>query len=152
MINSIKHTPWTLCVLGEVPDKLKVGTPKNVIFLGWFLRKYLPKAISKCKIGIIPSDTIDSCPRVIPEFLACDIPVAVAETVNFWRTKYVVPETGLNFTRSISGVQQAIQTMMLDLKNEKWRYAPRKYYDKNLSMSVAAKYLANLIKRRVLKQ
>ena len=48
----------------------------------------MPKWIGKCKIGIVPYSSKDSCPRVIPEMLACGIPIVAFNTVNFWHNLY----------------------------------------------------------------
>ena len=46
--------------------------------------------MSKCKVGIVAVDpTVDSCPRVIPEMLACGLPIIVLDGTRFWVDKYI---------------------------------------------------------------
>jgi len=41
-------------------------------------------------MGIVAVDSeIDSCPRVIPELLACGLPIVVLDKARFWKDKYI---------------------------------------------------------------
>ena len=100
----------------------------------------MAKEISKCKMGIVVVENeIDSCPRVIPELLSCGLPIVVLNDVRFWKEKYITSKTGKS-TNKISfwtTVQQVLDNYKL--------YNPRKYYEENLSLNIAAKYLRKKI-------
>jgi hypothetical protein len=68
--------PWfTLLNLGNNPRNFKY--PSNVTSYR-VLKTDMPKHIAKCKMGIVAVGAeIDSCPRVIPELLACGLPIVV---------------------------------------------------------------------------
>ena len=60
---------------------------KNIDFTGWVPRKKIPHLYAKAKVAIVCCTTKDSCPRVIPEALACNCPILVLDRVNFWKEK-----------------------------------------------------------------
>ena len=101
----------------------------------------MPAEINKCRIGIVPYDSIDSCPRVIPEMLACGLYNVIFDETNcneyvychcerihkkdFWdRIKYLLNESDLKKTEPIIS----------------------KYYQENLSIPIAAQHIKDLIK------
>lgn len=87
------------------------------------LHNKMPKAMSKCKVGIVPYTDEDSGPRVIPEFLACDVPVVVRESVqwspdfyvgaekakkgDFWATVKSIIESGTTMSKVNLSVDEA---------------------------------------------
>lgn len=83
----IKSIEW---VYDTVPSDLKVlhlgypsryKVPANVTCM-CVDRIDMPLWINKCKIGIVPYwSGIDSCPRIIPEMMACGLPLIMADTV-----------------------------------------------------------------------
>jgi len=83
----IKSVKW---VYDTVPRDLKVlhlgypskyKPPENVTCMR-VDRIDMPKWINRCKVGIVPYwSGVDSCPRVIPEMMACGLPVLMADTV-----------------------------------------------------------------------
>jgi hypothetical protein len=114
--------------------------PKNVTSYR-VLRTEMAKNIAKCRVGIVAVEShIDSCPRVIPEMLACGLPIVVLEDVKFWRDKYIV-----------SGVTGELATkdnfwnVVKYVLNNLDKYNPRKYYEENLSVKHAAIYLREKI-------
>ena len=60
-----------------IPSRYKA--PQNV-FRNRVLRSRMPKELGKCKIGIVPYSSYDSAPRVIPEMLACGLPIVALNT------------------------------------------------------------------------
>jgi len=82
-----KTVPKDLKVLqlGYTPKKLKI--PKNVKVKKATSDK-MPKLISQCKVIICPYSELDSGPRIIPEALACGVPVVCRESVNFDNNSY----------------------------------------------------------------
>ena len=95
----------------------------------------MPKWINKCRVGIVPYDNIDSCPRVIPEMTACGLPLIIMDTVNFpesqYRTCLIRPKE--KFWDSVKG------TMKCNAHNID------KCYEKELSLPIAAQYIKDLI-------
>ena len=98
LLKSFSNTKYKILNLGN-KDKsfIKLAKKLNVdiTWEGWDSRKNLPKKISKCKIGICCSTNYDSCPRVIPEYLACGLPVVATNNMNFWHEKYITKESGI---------------------------------------------------------
>ena len=113
--------------------KLKV----KITWAGWSLRKSLPKQISRCRVGVCCSTNHDSCPRVIPEYLACGLPVVATKNINFWQKKYITPQTGalVDENKLVEGVKQIISKSI----------NPLTYYNSHLSLGKAAEYLASLV-------
>lgn len=144
-IKSVAKSGLSVLNLGNTDPELirmaeKMGA--DITWAGWSLRKFLPEKISQCRIGVCASGPdIDSCPRVIPEYLACGLPVVTTD-VKFWKDKYVakgmgyvVPDAGL-----IGGMELAVsQVKAGGFSNI------RKYYDENIGMKVAAKRLKEQI-------
>lgn len=123
--------------LGLVRKARAMGS--DISWAGWHLRKHLPRLISQCRVGVCCSTGYDSCPRVIPEYLACGLPVVVTRSVNFWRDRYVTPMTGVvvDDDQLLGGIREA-------LKRFQGRDA-REHYTQNLSMTEASKWLKSLL-------
>ncbi len=131
--------------LGNNPNRYK--HPNNVTAFR-SLRTDMAKHISSCKVGIVTvSSKIDSCPRVIPEMLSCGIPIVVLDDVRFWKEKYI---------KSILRSSSKYATGELVLKPNFWAmvrfilanvndYNPRKYYEENLSLDYAARFIREKI-------
>ena len=114
--------------------------PPNVISYR-VVKSLMPDHICKCKMGIVAVDNqYDSCPRVIPEMLACGLPIVVLDQVRFWKEKYIVP----GVTGELTTKEKFWETVKYVLDNIN-KYEPRKYYEENLSTKIAAKYLRSLI-------
>jgi len=143
-------------VYSTVPKDLKVlnlgnnsnvKKPKNVISRR-VLRTEMAKHISMCKMGIVAvRGNIDSCPRVIPEMLACNIPIVVLDQVRFWKKIYM---------ESLTSSRTPMSTGELVNKDNFWGvvrfvldnldlYNPRKYYDMHLSLKESAFFIRQLI-------
>jgi len=118
--------------------KLAQRLAVNITWGEWSLRKKLPSKISQCKVGVCCSTNYDSCPRVIPEYLACGLPVVATKNMNFWHEKYITPETGLlvEDNKLKKGVKKVLNR----------DYDTRSYYENNLDMEQASQYLCELIK------
>lgn len=137
--------------LENLPKDLKAlvvgNTPKNIVsryphvkFTRRRLaRKELPDFYAQAKVSVCCSTSYDSCPRVIPESLACDTPIVCLDSVHVWREKYIN-----NFTGKVvnsGNFFQAIRDVMANISD----YAPRTYYEENLSLKKCAdKILENL--------
>lgn len=132
--------------LGNNPRNKPV--PNNVTSYR-VVRPEMAKNISKCKVGIVAVDSdIDSCPRVIPELLACGLPIVVLEGARFWVNKYI----NSRFSSS-----SPLATGEVASKDSFWEevrallasdiYRPREYYLNHLSLKKSAEYIRNLIER-----
>ncbi|MCP4651134.1 MAG: glycosyltransferase family 4 protein [PVC group bacterium] len=146
----IKRVNW---VYKTAPKDLKIlhlgkssiKPPKNVT-VKRVQRIDMPKWYSKCKVGIVPYKGYDSCPRVIPEMLACGLPLVVMDSVNFWIKKYFFtsPFKGRKINKNgfweIVGVYLNPYKHKIDFVGEL-----SDYYQENLSLKPAAEHLRSLI-------
>ena len=139
-------------VYGTIPEDIKLLNlgnessrfkhPSNVTSYR-VLKTEMSKHICKCKVGIVAvGSNIDSCPRVIPELLASGLPVVVLDTVRFWKEKYIVS----GVTGELTNKDDFWNTVRYVLENHD-KYNTREYYEENLSVKPAAKFLRSLIKR-----
>ena len=139
VIESFKKTGLKVLNIGNT-DKTLIRYAKSigadVEWEGWKFRKFLPELISSCRVGLCCSTGIDSCPRVIPEYLACGLPVVVTNSVKMWRDKYITDSTGLSVgdDKIVSAVKRLLSAD-----------STRSYYEDNLSVDSAADYLAGLL-------
>ena len=141
-IKTIAKTGLTALSLGLKSKKFINAAAKQgaeISWAGWHLRHKLPEQISSCKVGVCFSNSVDSCPRIIPEYLACDLPIVVLNTVNFWRSKYVTPTTGVIVkpTTAVEAIRKIINDLTL--------YQPRKHYDEAICVEKAAQHILQLI-------
>jgi len=114
--------------------------PSNVVSYR-VLRPEMAKNIAKCKVGIVAvQNKIDSCPRVISEMLACNIPIVVLDRVRFWSNKYIVS----GVTGELATIDEfwtKIRFVLDNLSN----YKPGLYYKNNLSLVYAAQFIRGKI-------
>lgn len=141
-LETFKDSGLKILALGNTDKKFINFARKNnmnVTWGGWSLRKHLPDKISRCKVGVVCCTSYDSCPRVIPEQLACGVPIVATEGINFWHEKYVNEKhrTGM----IVPDCQLLSATN--DLISKKWN--PSGYYNSQLSLPVAARDLAKSI-------
>lgn len=137
-------------VLSSIPKQYKVvqigiasGALKrkypNVHFTGWIPRKEVPKWYGLSKIAVVASDKIDSCPRVIPESLACNCPLLALDSVKFWHEKYITAKTGRLCSRS------DFKSTLAQMIEEYQQYSPYEHYKQELSLPVAANRIREFI-------
>ncbi len=112
---------------------------KHIYFTEWIPRYKIPKLYAQAKVAIVCCTNVDSCPRVIPEALACNCPLLVLDTVNLWREKYITPATGR--VASAADFINELRVMVKDYEN----FSPYNYYRRHLSLRVASDYLKELI-------
>jgi len=92
---AFKHVPKDLKMLkAGIALKKSRNRHPHVDFTGWIPRRLLPELYAKSKVAIVCCTTIDSCPRVIPEALACDCPLLILDRINFWHDKYISEKSG----------------------------------------------------------
>ncbi len=129
-----------LCA-GIVPKKIRQKYP-NVDFTGWLPRNKLPKLYAKSKVAIVCCGTIDSCPRVIPEAIACDCPILVLDRINFSHERYINEQTGI-LTNENNFAKDLIRII-----GEYGKFSPHEYYIKNLSLEISSKRILKLVKEK----
>ena len=118
--------------LGHYPKKLSV--PKNVK-VKYIKKESMPKAINKCRVLMAPYTSEDSCPRVIPEALACGVYPVVLESVNVWERYHAGFESKEHFWELVEAV----------VKHPAPIDAMRLLYETELSIPAAANHLRELI-------
>jgi len=129
--------------LGNNPRNYRY--PENVTSYR-VLRSNMAENIAKCRVGIVVVQSqVDSCPRVIPEMLACNVPIVVLNTVKFWDVKYIKDsyDSG-NLTGVLTTKENFWNVVKFVVKNYD-EYNPRKYYEENLSLNHAAEFLRRRI-------
>ncbi len=124
--------------VGIASKALRARHPR-VQFTGWVPRKKIKELYGQSKIAIVCCTSRDSCPRIIPEALACNCPLLVLDTVNFWRKKYINEQTG----RIAS--QENFIAVLREMISSYETFTPYEYYKDNLSLTAAANYIKGLI-------
>ena len=127
-----------LCA-GIVPKKIRKKYP-HVKFTGWLPRKDLPIFYAQSKVAIVCCGTIDSCPRVIPEAIACNCPILALDRINFSHEKYITEQTG-KLTNERKFIKDLV--VMIDTYKD---FSPFKYYLDNLSIEISSKRIMKEIK------
>ncbi len=103
--------------------------------------------INRCKVGIVPYDSVDSAPRALVEMLACGVDVICMDTVNFWKDKYFCDTPTTHGMLSNKGTFW--ETVLNSLKCDCMSHvgiAISSYYQGNLSIKESSNHLHNLIK------
>jgi hypothetical protein len=130
--------------------------PKNlsILHLGYKSKLKVPKEIesrrvlrteirhwySKCKMGIVcSSNKVDSCPRVIPEMIACNLPIVVLKETHLWKDKYITNETGMATSKN------TFWNRVSFVLNNLNQFCPKKYYQSHLSLDKSAEFLYSKI-------
>lgn len=141
-----KNVKWVHETIPNNISVLQLGNackvPKNVnIKVKKVHRQKMPKAMSKCRVGIVPYTKHDSAPRVIPEFLACGIPVIIMDTCRH--------NNQMGQIASKSAFWDAVKLTLENLKtpglrNEVSETLSGLYY-MHYNIPAAAKHLINLI-------
>lgn len=131
--------------LGNNPRNYRY--PENVASYR-VLRPQMAENIAKCKVGIVAVQSqVDSCPRVIPELLACGLPIVVLEDIRFWKGKYMISAVDPKIdeaTGELTDKENFWNTIRVVLDHLDY-YDSRKYYEENLSLNHAAKFLRRKI-------
>jgi hypothetical protein len=135
-------------VFTTAPKSLRImnlGNPSPYPEPGHIFRIRVPRGrvpvhMRQCKVGIVCSDSqVDSCPRVIPEMLACGLPVVVLDQTRFWVDKYINSMTGRIASRE--RFWETVEEVLENLET----FSPRRYYEKNLSLPAAVALLRERI-------
>lgn len=129
----------------------RVKKPDNVVSYR-VLKPQMPMEMQKCKIGIVASTiqgkmSWDSCPRTIPEMLACNIPIVVLDELEFWADKYiesVLSSRSPFASGEIASREDYWETVDFVLNNLDL-YEPRKHYEQHLTVKRAADWMRSKI-------
>ena len=119
-------------------QKLPLRYP-HITFTDRVPRCKIPEYYGKSKVAVVCCTDRDSCPRVIPEALACGCPLLILDSTNLWREKYITSQTG-----RIASAENFISELrsMIDSYES---FDPYNYYKKNLSLNIAANYIKGFI-------
>lgn len=126
------------------------------------LKPELSKYMQKCKIGIVASTngtglfglSYDSCPRIIPEMIACGLPIVVLDELEFWEDKYInslISSRSSWATGELANRENFWDIVRMVLENREL-YNPRKYYEENLTIKHAAGYLREKINNELIRR
>jgi hypothetical protein len=117
----------------------KKRSPPNNVTIKNVSRESMPKAMCKCWIGIAPYGSDDSCPRVVPEFFACDMPVVGRTSLRIWTQKYPVV---------LASKEEFWDRVRKEIARAKRREkgSIREMYERELSIEVAAQYLMERVR------
>jgi len=134
-----KRVKW---VYDTVPKNLKVlhlgqssiKPPKNVT-VKKVPRLKMPEMISQCNVGIVPYKSKDSAPRVIPEMMACGLPVVCLDSVNI----------NIYCYRGFITEKKHFWDCIERTNDPLWQKLVVEYYNTNMSLIPAIKYLKGLI-------
>ena len=109
----------------------------DVHFTGMVPRERVPSLACGAAVGIVCDDgTTDSGPRILPEYLAMDLPVLVRDCVRAPLLDYVTAQTG-----RILGDDDDLWAAVQDIRHRR----PRPYYLEHLSVErTAERFLTQL--------
>ena len=111
-------------------------------------RKDMPLLINQCKVGIVPYEDVDSCPRVIPEMLACGLPLVISEKTNVSH-RFLFEFLGNN-RMFVAGVKMRWVDFFDSVKtilSEEINYQGiEDFYCRNLSIPISANHLRECMK------
>lgn len=110
----------------------------KIIFTGWVPRKNIPLLACSAKVGIVASTDYESCPRVIPEYLAMSLPIVVRDTTRV-SNLYVNEHTG-KFAND-TNFMDILEDVIADASD----YRPFWHYWKYLNTDIAARRLAGAV-------
>lgn len=114
---------------------------KHVDFRGWTPRDQVVRSYSQAKFAIVwCKGNFDSCPRVIPEALACGCPLLIFDETTFWHDKYITPKTGI-FANASNFVEKC-RWMAENYKS----FDSFDYYQNHLSIKSSVEAILNIMK------
>lgn len=143
-VESIIQGGFSALVVGYVPSEMVAqirGKYPQIVFAGRVTRKVAVGLYNRCRVGLAVHSQLESCPRVIPEFLACNLPLVVTKDTLFWREKYITRSTGCLTNPNVEDISKSIKWAL----EYKHLMNPREYYKENLNNREAGYYLARVI-------
>lgn len=137
---------WTVNILhiGDMMDNRQyeiTSELKSVVRQVSAKRCEMWELINSCKCGIVPYfNKLDSCPRVIPEMLACGLPLIIADTIPIFRDKYPAIYTSKNDIYNVTN-RFVHDSWTLDMNK-----SAAKHYKENLTLRMSAETIIKGIK------
>lgn len=113
----------------------------HITFTNWIPRNQIPRLYAQSKVAIVCVTSTDSCPRVIPEALACNCPLLVLDRSRFWHEKYINSNTGKICSEG------DFKKNLIEMVSRYKEYKPYEYYREVLSLSKAAEFIDSLVRR-----
>lgn len=142
LFNKLNSSNLNILQIGHLDNEVKKWAKSNKLnieFTGWIPRKKIPRYACQAKIGIVASTNYESCPRVIPEYLAMALPIIVRDTVRV-NSLYVNEHTGMFV--SDYDIVESIKYMKDNISD----FSPYQYYRETLNIDKASTHLSNIIK------
>ena len=137
----IKRTDWVYQTLPADIKMLHLGfagkyRPRWNIATKRVSRETMPEQYSQCRIGIVPYTNYDSAPRVIPEMIACGLPVVAMDSVHYWADGYGIEPVGKD------GFWERVrhELRMLDFARP-----PRAAFENTIAVEVAADAIRRML-------
>lgn len=141
MFQSLSGSGLSILNIGLDSDKLKNAASNfdlNIEFAGWHRRSKVVELVNKCRVGLVMTHKHrDSTPRVIPEMLACNLPVVVANYTN-------VSDLHINYLTGASVKRSKIARTVREMIDDDTK-TPREFYMSNLHVDVVAKQFVDTI-------
>ncbi len=132
------HKRHKVIAVGKIPKSL-LNQYKRITYKQWIPRKDIPKCYAQAKVAIVCCGKEDSCPRVIPEALACNCPILVLDRVNFWKDKYMNGQTG-----RVTSKEDFVSELRRMVKRYE-DFSPHSFYEDNLSLKASSKMILDLV-------
>lgn len=143
--NWLANKPYRVLQIGNVDDdigKLAASKRLNITFTDWIPRRDIPKWACRALLGICCSTNYESCPRVIPEYLAMNLPIVALDSIRI-SSVYINEYTG--FQVGMGEFSNAIERVLRDPSV----FRPYWYYHKHLSLDIASTHLAGVISETI---
>jgi hypothetical protein len=114
-------------------------------FAGYVPRKEIRLLASQAKVGVVCSEG-DSCPRIIPELLAMNIPIVIKQSENlyFW-------EDLLESSSVASADDYTFVDVLKGHVRQYTKFEPREFYISHYSLDVSSSILAVIIQKSLKK-
>jgi len=110
-------------------------------FTGWVPRKELPLLYAQAKVAVIHTRGQDSCPRVVPEALACGCPILVSNSTRLNFDLYCPKNVGRVFDETTFS-----DDLDWALRNYN-KLSPRNHYTNHLSIDRAVDNILNCLRQ-----
>ena len=133
------HKRYKVLTVGKIPNSV-CKQYKGIKYYQWIPRKEIPKCYAQAKVAIVCCGKEDSCPRVIPEALACGCPLLVLDRVNFWKEKYIDDSSGM-----VTSKEDFIDNLR-KMINKYDDFSPRDFYQNNISLEISSKRILEFTK------
>ncbi len=145
-----KGYAWFYQNLPQWATVLRVGRPdqwslamkrsERVTLVGPIERAKIAEIACQARVGVVMSEPMDGCPRILSEMLAMDIPILVRAGVTLIPDLYLSRFSGC--VCSENDFADVLASMLARI------YQPAKWYSEHLSMEIAAKSMATHVSSR----